>query len=996
MAGLALYFLGPPRFKRNDAAISVQRRKCIALLAYLAVTATAHSREMLIDLLYPRQSRGRARADFRQTLSFLKNTIGEDWLTVEGPTVGLACGNDLWTDVHEFRALIREEHGPDSGAAGLERINRLTAANSLYQGDFLSGFYLKDSPQFDDWQFFEQEGLRRDYISVLEQLVIMLGKSGQIETAVEYGRRWLAMDPLEEAVHRELMRLYATAGQRTAALRQYEQCRTLLKKELGEDPEEETEELFEKIRSKRKIYNPNMPRTLHPNNIPEEPKGFIGREQLLAELVDTLEGEEVQILTLTGTGGTGKTRLAVEAAARMIGNYDDGVFFVDLAAVHTPEEVVPTIARILEVRESMGHGRSLLDYLRDYLRSKRLLLILDNFEHIISAAHQVTDLVAARPGLRVLITSREQLQIKGERALRVPPLEVSDPETTQTAQLLLQVEAVRLFAQRAASANPAFAVTDENVSAVAEICRHLDGLPLAIELAASRLKILSLQELENKLKDRFRLLGERTQARPARQQTLRKAIDWSYNLLDEFEKKLFTTLSVFVGGCSIKAVEHICGASGLEFEFDILDGLASLVDKSLVKQEVVEGESRFSMLETIAEYARTRFEGYAGAGMVRERHAGYYLELAVEAESGLHGPEQLRWLDRLEREISNLQSALSWFLQSQRESDALKLAISLEWFWYRYGHFSEGQRRLERTIEVAAASKHPILRARAEHALGWMCFIQGNWSHARGLYRRGLQSFRDHHDRTWEGIVLSDLGVVERWIGNKTIGDEYCEQAIEIAREIGDPLRISISLIWAYATTGGKFNIEPPQAELEEAVEISRRLGNLWGIAHGLNGLGDLLRELGKYSEARLRYDEALRGFRHLKDKWMTAWTLEGLGRTMFLAGDICNSNNYLKESMKLFHSLGDIGNTVYILNRIGMGARASGHHQRAARLLGSYKARHESLIGQEAASQEIYAEDLDTAFCEYQTELPSEWCEGQVMSLEQVIEYTFAEPCPD
>ena len=996
MAGLALYLLGPPRFKLNDATISVQRRKCIALLAYLAVTAKAHSREMLTDLLFPRQSRGRAQADFRQTLSILKNTIGEDWLKVDGPTVRLDSGNNLWTDVHEFGALIRDEHGIDYRGAGLERINRLIAAAGLYQGDFLSGFYLKDSPKFDDWQFFEQESLRRDFSSVLEQLVKILGNRDQIEAAVEYGRQWLALDPLEEKVHRELMQLYAMAGQRTAALRQYEQCRSLLKKELGEDPEEETEDLFETIRCKRNISNRNPPPTSRPNNLSEQLTEFIGRETEIASLIDTLEGEKVRVLTLTGTGGTGKTRLAVEAASRMIGNYEDGVFFVDLAAVRTPEEVVPTIARVLEVRESMGHGRNLLDYLKDYLRNKRLLVILDNFEHIISAAHRVADLVTDCPGLRVMITSREKLQIKGERELHVPPLKVPDPRTIQTVQPLLQIEAVRLFVQRAASANPAFAVMDENASAVAEICRHLDGLPLAIELAASRLKILSLQELTNKLKDTFGLLGERTEARPARQQTLRKAIDWSYNLLNEFEKRLFTNLSVFVGGCSIEAVEHIFGVPDLESELDILDGLSSLVDKSLLKQEVVDGESRFSMLETIAEYARIRFEERPEAGMVREHHARYYLELAVEAESELHGPEQLRWLDRLERETNNLQSALSWFLQSRRVRDALQLAISLEWLWYRYGHFSDGQKKLERTLEIAAAAEHPTLQARAEHALGWMCFIQGNWSRARDLYRRSLQLFRDHQNRTGEGIALSDLGVVERWIGNQTIGDEYCEQAIEIAREIGDPLRISISLIWAYATTGGKFRNSPPQAELEEAVEISRRLGNLWGIAHGLNGLGDLLLELGKYREACPRYEEALKGFRHLKDKWMTAWTLEGLGRTMFLAGDICNANHYLKESAKLFYSLGDRANTVFMLNRIGMVTRAGGHHQRAARLLGAFKALHESMIGKEAVGQEIYAEDLGTSFTEYQNELPSEWCEGQVMSLEQAVEYAFAELCPD
>ena len=322
MSRLSLHLLGPPRFKLGEAVISIPRRKVASLLIYLAVTAKAHSREVLIDLLFPKQPRQRARADFRNTLSVLKNSIGENRLVVDSSTIYLKTENDLWVDVHEFRTLIAEEPLKTLPPEG--RMQALTDAVRLYRGDFLSGFYLRDSVGFDEWQFLEQEGLRRDYASALQQLVMLLEDQEDFDKAIIYGRRWLALDPLEEAAHRELIRMYAAAGNRALALRQYEKCREILEKELGEDPEEETEELAGAIRSHSKILNRKSRFEDHPNNLPVDPLPFIGRESEMSRLIDTLIKREVQILTLTGAGGTGKTRLAVEAASRLIERFEHG------------------------------------------------------------------------------------------------------------------------------------------------------------------------------------------------------------------------------------------------------------------------------------------------------------------------------------------------------------------------------------------------------------------------------------------------------------------------------------------------------------------------------------------------------------------------------------------------------------------------------------------------------------------------------------------------
>ena len=992
MSRLTLHLLGPPRIQLDGSVISIPRRKVVALLVYLAVTAKGHSREVLIDLLFPKQSRARARADFRNTLSVLKHRIGQQWLETDGTTIGLAAGEDLWVDVHEFRSMTAGNAGSTATDAGGPTISRLITAVDLYGGDFLSGFYLRDSPGFDQWQFLELENLRIEYASALEQLVKMLGQQEEFNAALDYGRKWLAVDPFEEAVHRELIRLYAAAGHRTLALRQYEKCKEVLKQELGERPEDQTEFLVENIRSKRYVRQERSRCEERSSNLPVDPIPIVGRKSELAQIREILTGTNTRILTLTGCAGIGKTRLAVEAAAGLIERFNHGVFFVDLIKARKHAEVIPIIARAMEVREPVGHGSSMAEILKGTLGNKQLLLLLDNFEHVRPAAWHIANLVRACPGLKLLITSREHLHIKGEQEIEVFPLEVPGSGNERSAESCLKAEATRLFVERAAAVNPRFSLTDANAEIVARICRHLDGLPLAIELATSRLNVFTPQELEERLTDRLELLSEQSITRPLRHQTLIDAIEWSYDLLEEKEKMLFSSLSVFSGGSSFRAIEQVCAPPGFDGEIDVVNTLASLVDKSLVRQGIVDGKSRFTMLETIGEYAGIRFEASAQAGQVRNRHAEHYLSLALEAEGQMHGPDQLSWLDTLELEIHNLHTALSWLLQAHKLKKALQLAISLRWFWYRYGHFSQGQWWLEQTLAAVNTKNYPALRAKALHALGWMHFIQGKWGEARDLYVRSLQLFRAEDDRAGEGMALADLGVVERWLCDRSTGDRDCEQAVEIAREVGDPLQISIALIWAYATTGGQFEDASPQRRLEEAVNLSRRLGNLWGVSHGLNGLGDLLRETGRYKEAYPRYEEALKGFRKLRDQWMTAWTLEGLGATVSHLGDFQGAEEYLRESLKLFHSLGDQSNTVFMLSRMGMLKRDAGCHPQAARLLGSYRGLLEVFVGNPCAKS--HSQELDAAFGQYQHTHPEQWSTGQVMSLEQAVEYALACGC--
>ncbi|MBN1836438.1 MAG: tetratricopeptide repeat protein [Spirochaetales bacterium] len=1008
MYRLKLHLLGPPRVELEGSVLRFPRRKVLALLAYLAVTGRAHSRDALAELLHPGRDRSHARADLRQTISHLRTALDGDWLSTEGDSVVFEPGSQRWLDVDAFRRLVRQAGKCSQDAAPLR------SAAGLYRGEFLSGFYLKDSPAFEDWQLFQAEDLRLEQAAVIERLVEHYQLAGEPRQALAYCRSWLEMDPLEEAVHRRLMILYAACGQRTAALRQYSRCRTILAQELGEAPEAETDALYENIRRHRiRSHGSEHPwTTVTPGPAPGDPlpdgvpaalpasdaaaggpasqaPGLVGREAEIAAVCGLLLRPEGHVITLTGPGGTGKTWLALQVAAQLRGRFADGVPFVDLAAVRDPDAVVPAIASALELREPAGHVQSLAEVVGVFLKSRRTLLVLDNFEQVKSAARQIAEIVGAPGRCRVLVTSRESVDFPQGREFAVPSLSLPDPENGYTVQDVARSEAARLFALRAAAVQPGFSLSEENAPAVAEICRRLDGLPLAIELAASRLRVLTLGDLLSRLTDRLQLLRQESGALPARRCSLSATLDWSYELLSPDEKRLFVRLAVFSSSFSVQAAEQVCGESAAEQRADILQLLASLVDKNLLVREMVDDRARLRMLETVHEYSQKLFEESGEADLVRERHAGYFLDFAEQAAARLRGPEQMTWLERLDRDTSNLHAGMSWFLARDRIAEGLRLGVALRWFWYRFGHFSYGRKHME--LALAAAPEATVLRERALHALGWLEFVQGNWSRACALYRDGLQLARRLEDREGECLLLSHLGVAERWVGRWDSGTAHVEQAVRLARRLGDPELLGIALIWAYGTTGGRFGGRAPVAELTEAAELCRRAGDLWGVSSALNGLGDLYREVGDWQRAFPPYEEALAGFREIKDRWMTAWTLEGLGRAAQLAGEHRKAASCFRQALELFQLLGDQGNTALMLSRLALTARARGNHNRAACLLSASVSLQTTLLGSEAVQRLQQATELMDAAAEYREGCAASWVRGQTMRLDQVIGFARA-----
>ncbi len=446
----------------------------------------------------------------------------------------------------------------------------------------------------------------------------------------------------------------------------------------------------------------------HLHNLPAQPSALLGRESEVAATRALLEQEGARIVTLTGPGGTGKTRLGLQVGAELVEAFTDGVWFVPLAAIADPALVIPAIAQPLGVREIPGEP--LLTTLQEYLRNKHALLLLDNFEHLTAAAAAVSALLAACPGVQVLVTSREPLRITGERELPVSPLALPDPRQARglSPGALLDYSAIRLFVERAQAVKPDFTLTEATAADVIAICRRLDGLPLAIELAAARVRILPPSQLLNRLDTRLKVLTGGNRDLPARQQTLRAAIEWSHELLDPGEQALFAHLAVFSGGCTFEAAEAVCGAAGA-LQLDVLDGLDSLTQKSLLRPEDgADGETRFTMLETIREYGLERLDATGHAETVRRAHADYFVTLAEAAEPQLTGADQVDWLNRLGAEHDNFRSAMGWLEQGSEIETRLRIAAALWRFWWMRGHLAEGRGWLERALaEASQSAAHP-------------------------------------------------------------------------------------------------------------------------------------------------------------------------------------------------------------------------------------------------------------------------------------------------
>jgi predicted ATPase/DNA-binding CsgD family transcriptional regulator len=588
-------------------------------------------------------------------------------------------------------------------------------------------------------------------------------------------------------------------------------------------------------------------------NLPAQLTPLIGREQGIQTVCALLRQPEVRLVTLTGIGGVGKTRLSLQVGIDLLDDFADGVCFVPLAPISDPDLVIPTIAQALGIKEA--GKQPVTGLLQAYVHDKRLLLLLDNFEQVLPAVPELSNLLAGCPQLKVLVTSRAVLHIRGEHEFSVPPLALPDLTHLPGSESLSQYAAVALFLQCAQAARPDFQVTSANIRTIAEICVHLDGLPLAIELAAARIKLLHPQALLVRLEHRLQVLTSGAQDAPVRQQTLRNTLAWSYDLLDAEEQRLFRRLSVFVGGCTLEAVEGLSMVLG-ERPAEVLDGVASLMDKSLLRQLEQEGEEpRLLMLATIREYGLETLAASGEMESTQRAHAAYYLALAEDAEIEIGGPKQATWLGRLEREHDNLRAALSWLLEQAEIKEAaegeynivlaLRLGGALRSFWVVHGHISEGRNFLERALAVVVPFAHTRIKA-SVHAKALivaanLAFVQSDYERAEPLFQASLALYRELEDQPGIAFALSLLGSLAWTQGDMAAARTMAEEALAISRQVDDMERIATSLFILGLLDSSQGEYARACALFEESVATHRASGNKRGIAHSLSQLAQVL-----------------------------------------------------------------------------------------------------------------------------------------------------------
>ena len=646
------------------------------------------------------------------------------------------------------------------------------------------------------------------------------------------------------------------------------------------------------------------------HNLPVQPTPLFGREQEVEAARDLLQRPDVRLLMLTGPAGVGKTRLALQVAIEMLEDFADGVFFVPLAPLHDPDFVAPTIAHTLDLQE-----RSDLPYfnaLKAYLQGKRVLLLLDNFEQVLPAGAFLAELLSVCPDLKLVVTSREALHLRAEHRFPVPPLALPDLSHLPAGETLSQYAAIALFIQRAQAIKPDFALTQANARAIAEICARLDGLPLTIELAAARVKVLSPQVLLARLERRLQVLTWGAVDLPERQQTLRKTIQWSYDLLRPEEQRLFRRLSVFVGGCTLEAAEAVCSALDGEAG-TVLDGVTSLIDKSLLQQMEWQEAPRLVMLETIREYALECLITNGETEDTLQAYAGYYLTLAEEAEPELMGSQQAMWLARLGREYGNLRTVLLWSVeQAETGKDgrcreiALRLGGALRRFWMTCSQMSEGRIFLERALagseEVAASVRAKALITAARLAIG-----QGDYDRCEVLCKESLVLCRELGDKASVAYSLYLMSWIAWERGKLAIARSLLEESLALYEEVSDRQNVAYDLYELAFVVSTQGEYARAQALSEESAAIHRELGNTWGLATSLLQSAQILLESqGDPAVMRSLLDEGLALFRELGDKDGIAWVDSIAGRLALSQGKVATAHRLLEESVALYGEMGE------------------------------------------------------------------------------------------
>lgn len=1002
MTVLKLFLLGPPRVEIDGAPVDLQRRKAVALLAYLALTTQPHSRDALATLFWPDLDQQRGRAYLRRDLAVLNNSLPGNWFIADREIIELRSDPAFWLDVAHFRGLLAacrsHDHSPEAVCA--DCLPLLAQAAELYTNDFLAGFTLPDSAGFDDWQFFQSEGLRQELAWLLERLVRGLSAHDQAGAAVAYARRWVALDPLHEPAQWRLIWLYDQAGQPSAALRQYEEYARLLEEELGLSPEEETTTLVEAIRAKRRLKPflkteesaplPVQPPDLQParrpassglaaprHNLPAQPTLFIGREKELAEIKQLLLGEAAcRLLTLAGPGGIGKTRLAVASAAAILYAFPQGTYFVSLASVGQPEFIVPAIAEAIGfIFSGTAEPR---DQLLTYLSEQSLLLLLDNFEHLLAGADLLPDILHAAPNVTLLVTSRERLNLQEEWSYEVEgmtfPQELEESAAGDLASLE-KYSATRLFLQRARQAQANFTLSAGDIPYVVRICELVNGMPLGLELAAPWVRLMPCREIAAEIERNLDFLSTSLHNLPPRHRSVRAVFEQTWERLPEEERAVLRRLSIFRGGCQRQAAEEITGAT--------LPRLLALVDKALLRRTE---NGRYTQHELIRQFSLEQLQAHAADyEQIRDRHCAWYTTFLHRQTGAIKGGGQAQALDAITAEIDNIRAAWQWAIERK---DALALAQAAECYCLyseMRGALHEGETAFQQAVAAFAADPagdavpehNPVRgllmagqgmlaahrgslqqgqelleqglallqqaqdtgrygpeRAFALLWLGWTLFLQGKNVEAEEIIPQGLALFSDTGDRWGLARSLFVLGNSLTARGRLAEAEPPLRESLAICKDIDDRRslllvnrNLAILTLWFgdYAQT---------RELLDEAALLSREIGDQIGLAYTLRELGVLEVALGQYAQAIQTVRQSITITDTIGSRWESAVALDDLGQALRLSGDYTAAEWAFKRCLEAARAIHNRYYTARCLGDLGCLAYHQAEYTQAGQLL--------------------------------------------------------------
>ena len=918
---------GPMQAQVDGAPMPhLRSRKALWLLALLTLRAQRPvEREWLAAMLWPDLDPSRGFANLRPILSELRNRLGSQRVRLQTPNrlTLLLDLKGVHVDLLIFDAAIKSK-----------RLSALEQAVELYRGPLMEGCN-------EEWVFPERAMREQSCLQALQTLADTALATGDSLRAIGYYQRMVAMDPFADSPRRGWMEALAREGDRNAALQVYRDFVAALKIDPTAAPDEQTNALYARLRAEARKQNrkpaaTSGQATAHPKitgYLPHPLTELVGREDERQEVLSRLQRS--RLVTLTGLGGIGKTRLAIEVAHEVVERYADGVWLVALEALTEESRILPQIASVLGLREESAPP--LLQRVTEHLSPKRILLVLDNCEHLLKGTAQcVGHLLRECAEVGILVTSREALGITGEIAWPVPALPVPDlahlPQGHATLlRVLLSYEGVQLFAERGQAIQKTFALNGSNALPVAQICASLEGIPLAIELAAARVKSMTVEQIAVRLEDHLGLLTGGSRTAMSRQQTLRATLDWSYELLTESERVLLRRLSVFAGGWTLEAAERVVAGETIE-DREVCDLLAALVDKSLVLfEEEPDAGGRYRLLEMVRQYAAERLRSSGETDRMRLRHRQWCVELAEEADTRLDSAEQGRWLHRLDAEQENLRSTLNTILsEPDGDESELRLVGALWQFWERRGHFSEGRQRLHRALERAREPSETAARAKALTGAAAMAYRQGDFAEARSLHQQSLNLFRSQGNRRGMAAALTNQGSVAWAQGDYRAAQALLAESLSLQKELGNSVSIAVTLralgqlaVWQDEYATGR-------AYFEESLARCRQAGDQHGVAFVLDDIGHIDLLQGDYPTARTRYAKSLGIRRELGDRYGIAMALSNLGAESMVTGDAETARACTEEALAIFTELGDQQGIAHLRLNLGVLAQDQGDLEQA------------------------------------------------------------------